>query len=686
MPNAKLQPIEEYPFDVIPIDPPATRTPDEPPYWMQRTFAERRQGDLDNLAEWLDLVKLAELRKLAKERGWTIKGTRKADVIRQMIEQMATPETVQAAIERLDDEHKWALVAITLLGDFESSDESALVEVAEHWGRLKAHRRFSTYASHLWNEGLVLPQDRLGDYAYIRVALVGPGMDRLFPPLLAPHISHSDQLQSDNSASDLRLADAYGLVRTANQLVALLEQQSLPLRTPMPRPKFEQDYRNLAEWDYDPDELPDVIEKLQKRRWANLTLTVPPPQRALPNEVIEQLTPLAGSEERLEFIYALLVESGLLQPGSPVTVWSEVKTAFWRQSELAQRAVLARAYFNLEIWNEIWEVIRSQETLQLKRAWSGYYYVSLESFRAELRGFRLLVLRILALLPDNRWIHLNDLRNLFQRAWPEFNQGFWMPSYYAGRHHKKESRWYLTSDGKTLEGQNEQDWMLAQWSFIQYMLIGPLAWLGFVDLNVQDGIVTDVRFHGLSDTFWHKAEAPAGPRHHVESVIPDEVASPQADDDAVSIEGDLIHVNPAAVSAQTHNLLDRIGELERADAEKFVYRLDGHAVHQSFESGVALNELRHQWNQLLAAPMPRTIEEKLETWWTQYGQVRVYEDVTIIELADDHALAELKSVTDLEKVMIAEISPRLVLIPKTAVQSLSEQLEKAGYMPQIVGV
>lgn len=81
--------------------------------------------------------------------------------------------------------------------------------------------------------------------------------------------------------------------------------------------------------------------------------------------------------------------------------------------------------------------------------------------------------------------------------------------------------------------------------------------------------------------------------------------------------------------------------------------------------------------------MPRTIEEKLETWWTQYGQVRIYEDVTIIELADDHALAELKTVTNLENVMIAEISPRLVLIPKTAVQSLSEQLEKAGYMPQI---
>lgn len=145
----------------------------------------------------------------------------------------------------------------------------------------------------------------------------------------------------------MQLADAYRLVRTANQLVTLLEQQSPPLRTPLPRPEFEQNYRNLAEWDYDPDEIPKAIEKLRQRRWADLTLTVPSPQRALPDEVIEKLPPITGSEERLEFIFALLVGSGLLQPGSPVTVWPDVKTAFLRQSELAQRAVLARTYFNL---------------------------------------------------------------------------------------------------------------------------------------------------------------------------------------------------------------------------------------------------------------------------------------------------------------------------------------------------
>lgn len=106
--------------------------------------------------------------------------------------------------------------------------------------------------------------------------------------------------------------------------------------------------------------------------------------------------------------------------------------------------------------------------------------------------------------------------------------------------------------------------------------------------------MTDVRFHGLGDTFWYRVEASAGPRHRVEGVIPDNAELSQENGDAVKIEDDLIYVNSAAVSAQTHNLLDRICELEMADPARFVYRLDGNTMHQSFESGIALSEIRHQ--------------------------------------------------------------------------------------------
>jgi hypothetical protein len=80
--------------------------------------------------------------------------------------------------------------------------------------------------------------------------------------------------------------------------------------------------------------------------------------------------------------------------------------------------------------------------------------------------------------------------------------------------------------------------------------------------------------------------------------------------------------------------------------------------------------------------MPASIRDQLTAWWEAYGRVRIYEDLTIIEFGDDYALAEMKAVTSLEDDLIAEISPRLVIIGREAVASLTAQLERAGYTPK----
>jgi hypothetical protein len=80
--------------------------------------------------------------------------------------------------------------------------------------------------------------------------------------------------------------------------------------------------------------------------------------------------------------------------------------------------------------------------------------------------------------------------------------------------------------------------------------------------------------------------------------------------------------------------------------------------------------------------MPDHLRARLETWWQGYGQVRIYENVTVIEFSDDYALAEMKAVTSLSRQLIAQISPRLALIPAAAVDHLTAELEKAGYTPK----
>ena len=182
--------------------------------------------------------------------------------------------------------------------------------------------------------------------------------------------------------------------------------------------------------------------------------------------------------------------------------------------------------------------------------------------------------------------------------------------------------------------------------------------------------------HGLADLFWDRVEAPPAPRHAVAR------AKSVTAEDVVETDHHTITVHPSKVSPGVHSLLDRIARLESATAERFVYQLDPQAAHEAFEDGVSLSEIWRDWEDLIPIPLPKDIQTQLTTWWRAYGRVRIYEDMSVIEFGDDYTLAEITAVTSLKKHMIAQISPRLVIIPETAVDSLMAEMKKAGYTPK----
>jgi hypothetical protein len=298
---------------------------------------------------------------------------------------------------------------------------------------------------------------------------------------------------------------------------------------------------------------------------------------------------------------------------------------------------------------------------------------------AELATFRALVLTTCAWLPDDHWFKLSDLFALLRQLWPKFNQIFWQNRYYMVAGQNNRGFWHLTYQGQPLDTNTAQEWRQLQGNFVRTLLSGPLHWAGLVDLYHEAGELTAVRFHGLGDLFLDRIESvtlrPTGSQSAATQLV-----TPSAD--VLHIEGDQIAVAPAQITAQAHSLLDRIATLEVAQPQQFRYRLDAATVQKSFEAGVTLAELLAEWEARLGQPMPTPIKKRLTTWWAAYGQLRLYQDVTIIEFGDDHALAEMKAVTSLNTVLIAELSPRLVLIPKGAVATLAAELEKAGYTPQ----
>lgn len=655
----------EHPIDVTSVEPPPTQRPEQPPYWLSFPFAERLRADKEQLHQWLNGVRLQDLRQMAKQRGWKVKGTRKADIVRQISERIADPRDVLQATRDLDEEHRGVLRALVLLGTSGRIQSEELENVLGVWGKIESYQDTFTCTQRLCELGLALPGSVLEGY-HVQSDFVPRAINRALPPLLKNVIPTASHPQPD--AGDIRLADPRPFVRAVNQVALLLEQFPTPLRAPMPRPRMERFYPGLEGWDYDPRELAQA-KSSGKLGSYDTAITVPPPACSLPDEMIERLSPVAGDEARLEFIYSLLAAAGLLQPGSPVTIWPEVKEQFLRQGELSQRAILSQIYFRILNWNALWEILREGD-LRLWR-FPTHQYLKPNNLRTDLAFFRQTVLRSLTSLPDGEWVAIKDLFRLMRAVWPRFDhsvwQDYWQPSL--------KPSWFLGSkNGSSLAPDNVDDWELAQGRFIRQIITGPLHWLGLVDLCFADGVLTAARFHGLADLYWDRVEIPDAPAAAQASPVPPEEAA-TADDCTISVA-------PSAIPPQAHNLLNKIARLEVATAERFAYRLDSQTTYESFETGAALSELLDDWEQTLPIPMPETIRDQLTAWWDAYGRVRIYENLTVIEFSDDYALAEVKAVTRLEKFIIAEISPRLVIVRQEAVAPLTEALEKAGYTPK----
>jgi hypothetical protein len=622
------------------------------------------------------MLKAQELRALAKKRGWSVKGVKKADIVQQIIGPLTDPTEIVRVVHGLDAAHAQVFRAMILLGYDSNLRPDDLKRVATLWGKLTQYKQVTTYSAHLCQMGLAVSGEPADSYQpspdFVPQALI-----RHCPPPLEPVIAAAATISADIPTANLRLADPLGFIRKVHQLIVMLEQNPVPLRPPMPRPTMEKYYPILQKWDYNPHELAGIKTK-KLTGYTDLTLTVPPPDHLLPNEAMAQLTPVAGGQAQLDFMMALLMAAGVFQPGSPVTIWPEVKEQFFRQTELAQRAALARTYFLMANWSELWEMLRGEPELHLRRV-LGYGYDTPERLRAHLALFRNVVLRVLASLPQNRWIKMENLLPVMKAVWPRFDQSRWTPSqsYYPSQ---QKPGWYLarSHSDEPLNPTTAADWHAAQWNFIAQLITGPLHWLGLVDLYENNGRPVEIRLHGLADLYWDRLDAPDAPH----PTGGESTAAAPVPAEAVIINGETITINPVAVSAQTHSLLDNMARLDEVLPDRFVYTLNAQAAHAAFEAGHTLADIVAGWEQLMPHPMPDHLRARLETWWQGYGQVRIYENVTVIEFSDDYALAEMKAVTSLSQQLIAEISPRLALIPAEAVDRLTAELEKAGYTPK----
>lgn len=619
------------------------------PEWRRVPWSTYRLIERHDLIEALDSLRVNDMRAIGRAHGWQIKGSLKADVAASLAEAYDTPEHGQQVWDALSPNERFATALVfwggadinltlsaNILNDLargfgisplDANDAMNLVESLEGKGLCRRHR----HAKRVW------PDKALADT-----------VARWLPPMLDGIVPTQAKLEPSRKL-DVRLGDPVICTRSVGLMLSLIAQQNLPseirpINSGASAAGFEPHLRSMD---------PAKPYRVQiNTEWV-------------PRETARYLAPIAST------VQVELVTEALMHRGVIVTQDREMALdashalALAGEPEPMQLAVLVGAFFSWSASPLFYELMRRDSSLSL---WFGTgWEAGLHLMISDLRTFNGLVLRVLCSLPDQRWVEMRDIESVLRLVWPRFSATMAQRPWY-----RQIENWEVRATRR----KGTDRWARIQGAYLRLMIAEALHWFGLADVALDArGELVAFRLQGLADLCLRRVET-------IEPPHPPAAADAQASAQAVRIDLPRIRVAPMRVSGQALHLLGTIGSLDRAALDTLTYTIDPAVCYEAFERGTTLEAILSQWEETMPLPMPAALREQLTRYWGRYGEVRLYEGLTVIEFADDYALAEMRAVTALDRHLIAEVSPRMVIVEAMAVPTLVTQLKAAGYAPK----
>lgn len=696
--------------------------------------APTRQALEDEYRRLLSCQKIDELRAAARRWGVRIKGSRKSAIAGQLAAWLSDPNVIRAHIGELDDLGLDVLtyLHLTLAPDYgmdadnvvrgmirqrehahqqaqegglqpaglRPADASSLNSTAGKEYNAAIQGRIAT----LNQQGLLVPfRQKSATYYSLPTAVRFhlPARPELFG---GPH-QNAALLKSALTIRETTIGQRVQTLYAIWMAIAggspgagaPLSRQAFP-----PRKQIEDTWVSLKDWNNDPDEIANLEAGLFGRRRSGSTrlnslsihavdrsLTVVAPPRRLSDDDLAFVRKQTGRPApEIEFCYVLLEALGTLSgdPGQPVSIHKKAMYRFLRESSMAKVRTLWQAWTTSETWSEMEAVLRAAkpDTVRLRRS------MVYPDFRpADLYGewnvARQAVLRFLALLDEDRWVSIDGFLQAVYTVHPDL------------LHSRTDSAvWRIESPrtGKQF-GTTIEDWLLGHGRFVKAMLQGPLYWLGFIRLGYSSAESLVPQAFQLTPTGAYALGKRAA--FPLEAPQPTRAPEPEHVGDTVcSVTDDLtITLFPGRAPAELYDLVHAVGDLIEAAPDRFVYRLTASRVLSWAEAAAHQSTVPQTIEMLIAAlsqggseggaqrQVAAPWQRKLRAWGQNYGQLHIYENLTLIELTDEYALQELLVSTSLREHIVHQFSPHLVAIQDDAVDQLVQDMERRGYTPRV---
>ena len=290
---------------------------------------------------------------------------------------------------------------------------------------------------------------------------------------------------------------------------------------------------------------------------------------------------------------------------------------------------------------------------------------------AESRDARQALIILLAQAPLHQWINFTAFARFVYRLNPTFLQR--RQRAFASPHW-----WIEQEEGRPLQPTQWNDWLRAEGRYLARLLQGPLYWWGASDLALSaDGRLLAFRLTSMAGFLLNGMSIIEQDR--LLANVPAEPAIEMSDQGELSILS-------SAENWPVIELIESFAEVQGVQAGRLSYRLTpkslGEALHRG-EVFAPLLDLLHRVvdasgveNSSMASAL-----YQLERRIAHYGRVRLYTDVTLLEVADTLTMRELGATTSIEKQIAHRIHPTLVLLNKQGGEQLVEELKRRSQTP-----
>ena len=376
------------------------------------------------------------------------------------------------------------------------------------------------------------------------------------------------------------------------------------------------------------DDLTTLLAYLQ----AN---SVPIQEGGFADDVVGAIMPhlLNDDEIRLGFMLGLAVGANLLtaQDGLAQPQRDPVRT-FLSGTRSEQIKQLSRAWLESQNYRDLWHVPG------LYPDDSGWSYDAAAARHA--------VMSMLGeLAPEQGWISVNDLIEVIKDVEPDFQ-----------RPDGEYDSWYIrNAAGEFLKG--FESWDAVEGALIEFYLIGPMHWLGLVDIGEDVARLTAYgrSFLGFSD--WPQ---------------PDEAAQ------RIDLRNDGAFLVTRRVNRFERFQLARFAQWV-GSGDPYVYRLDGDSIQRAAAQNINAGHIeafiaRH----LEGKPLPIPIAKLLRSWQDGARTSLSFERLTVLRTNSEEALDKIFAMPVFRRYLGARLGPMACVIRENQWDDLRVKLGEHG--------